>query len=534
VACPVPAPTNLCLTVALATLCLAAVLAINPEVPRHLGRRMVWISDDALRNKIHIIGEAGAGKSRFMGRILAWILFLRHVPQIILDPTGGTIDNFFDKITRLPPQQQGRLWARVRYVDMSTKGGYVVPFPLYYRLSPHDSLFDVSQRFLEVVRRMDVHLQQAPILGLNALATISTYAGMLLAALGYQITQAEDLIRHTERWESRFERALSLSPEVLPAVEFFRDFANWKPDDRARISNTFLTKILPFLADPTMRAMFGAAKPGIVWAQAVRKGQTVCLDFRKELNPERRRFKLLWCFRSLCDYFKLRGFAGRQRPVSFIIDEVTQLLGFGPGEHSIMAEDIEELISVVARNYGVYLTIAHQNMAQLNSERIQKALMTMGTQMIGVQTDPQSARYLADYFCRYDPYEVKRHERVWGSAYGDFYVIDYRPVEFTPEEQSLSNGYEFMDLQRFEFLVRAPRREGDLRAPLRRVSIAGLDRGLYPDQELVARARGLLMKRHGRSVREVLGEIAARQRRPGASPSPAALEAGGTPGFWGE
>lgn len=512
---------------------LPASPAIDPAVPQRLARRLLWISDDALRNKIHVMAEAGAGKSRFMGRILAWILFLRQLPQIILDPTGGTIDNFLDKIIRLPREQQEQLWPRVLYVDMSGKGGYVMPFPLYYRLSPDDSLFDVSQRFLEVVRRMDVHLQQAPILGLNALATISTYTGMLLAALGYQITEAPSLIRHPERWGTRLEWALSLSPEVQPAVAFFRDFINWKPGERARYSNSFLTKILPFIADATMSAMFGASEPGLAWEQVVKKRQTVCLDFSKELDPQRRRFKLLWCFRSLSDYFKLRGFAGRKQPVGFIIDEVTQLLGFGTQEHSVMAEDIEELVSVVARNYGVYLTIAHQNLPQLGSERIQKALMTMGTQMIGVQTDPTSAQYLADYFCRYQPYEVKRYERVWMNDLIP-YVIDLRPVEFTPEEQTLLNSYDFMDLGRFEFLVRAPQREGDLRAPLRRVSIARLDRGLYPNQELVAQARELLMKRHGRPVGEVLTEIAARQQCLVSGPSPAALEVSSTPRFWGE
>lgn len=501
--------------------------AVSPFVPHHIARRMLWVSDDALRNKTHIMAEAGAGKSRFMGRILAWMQFLRRVPQVILDPTGGTIDNFFDRLVRMPPEYQKRLWRRVRYVDMSGQGEYVVPFPMYYRLSADDSLFDISQRFLEVVRRMDVHLQQAPIIGLNALATVSTYAGMLLAVLGYQITEADHLIRYPERWEGRFERALSLSPEVRPAVEFFRGFIKWKPDERARQSRTFLAKLLPFIADPTMRAMFGASEPGLVWEQVVKKGQTVCLDFSKELNPERRRFKLLWCFRSLIDYFKLRGYAGRKRPVGFIIDELTQLLGFGTRENSVMAEDIEELISVIARNYGVYLTIAHQNLPQIGSERIQKALMTMGTQMIGSQADPVSAKYLAEYLYRYDPYSTKRFEPVWMGGMSGPFVVDYRPVEFTPEEQNLLNSYKLRDLGRFEFLARVAPREGDLRASLRKVSIAGFDRGLYPNDELMAQTRQLLMKRQGRPVGEVLDEIASRQQTLGTDLSPATLASDG-------
>ncbi|MBN1813647.1 MAG: hypothetical protein JXA14_17540 [Anaerolineae bacterium] len=508
-------------------------LALRHGVPRHLGKRMFWIWDSALRNKLHLMAEAGAGKSRLLGRILAWLLFLRHIPQIILDPTGGTIDNFLDKIIRLPREQQEQLWPRVQYVDMSGRGGYVVPFPLYHRLSPEDTLFDVSQRYLEVVRRMDPHLQQAPVLGYNALATIGTYAGMLLAALDCQITEAPALIRHPERWEGRMERALSLSPEVEPAVEFFRDFAEWKADDRSRYANTFLTKILPFSADPKMRAMFGASEPGIAWDRVVAGKQTVLLDFSRELNAERRRFKLLWCFHSLCDFFKLRGMAGRDVPISFIIDELTQLLGFGAEEHSAMASDIEELISVVARNYGVYLTIAHQNLPQIGSERIQKALMTMGTQIIGVQTDPISAQLLAHTFLRYDPYAVKRQEPMWMSNMGAVFVVDYRPIEFTPEEQTLLGSHRFMDLRKFEFLVRAAQSEGEMGQTLRKMSIARLDRGLYPESGWVDQARVLLMERRGRQVDEVNAQIAARQAVRSSHLPPPAQEPKGVPGLWG-
>lgn len=486
--------------------------AISATIDWRVGKRLVWLSDSARHNKIHIMAESGAGKSRYMGRVLAWLLFLRHFPQVILDPTGGTIANLFDKLIRLPRKYQERLWPRIRYVDMSGRGSYVVPFPLYYRLDPDDSLFDVSQRYLEVVKRMDVNLSQAPILGLNALTMLGTYTGMILTALGYQITEAPALIRNPVRWLPRIEYVLQDMPELFPAVEFYRDFAGWKPGERSRYAGTFLAKLLPFNADPTMRAMFGAREPGIDWQRMVDRSWTVCLDFSREFNAERRRFKLLWAFQSLIDFFKLRGFAGRQRPVSLIIDEVTQLLGFGSGEHSVMAEDIEELVSVIARNYGIDLTIAHQNLPQIGSERIQKALMTMGTQMIGVQTDPDSAKYLADYFYRYNPYLVKRQEPIWMSVMQMPAVVDYRPVEFTPEEQALLHSYPFMDLGRFQFLVRAPQQEGQLRASLKRVSIARIDRNIYPDDDWVNEACQQLMQRRGQPVKQLLDEIAAREQ----------------------
>ena len=509
--------------------------AINPKIDRRVASNLMMISDNSRRNKIHMMAESGAGKSRWLGRVLAWQLLIRGKPQIIIDPTGGTIANLFDKIIRLPGEYQKRLWGRVKYVDMSGKGGYVMPFPLYHQLSPYDSLYDISQRFLEVIKRMDVSLGQAPILGLNAIVTLGTYTGMILTALDCQITEAPALIRNPEEWMPRIEYELQTLPELYPAVEFYRDYTGWKPAERSRFANSFMAKILPFIADPAMRAMFGAPHPAIDWQHVVNKGQTVCLDYSREFNPDRRRFKILWCFQSIIDFFKLRGFQGRNNPVSFIIDEVTQLLGYSSQENSVMAADIEELVSVLARNYGIDLTIAHQNLPQIGSERIQKALMTMGTQMIGVQTDPISAQLLANYFIRYDPYWVKRMERVWGSVMQFPRVIDHRPVDFTYEEQTLLNSYKFMDLKKFRFIVRAPQEEGQLGAKIKRISIERLDQDIYPDDYWVNRACQLLMERKGLPTDKVLEEINERGQITRAELSPVKkkkLEP--VPSLWGQ
>ena len=478
--------------------------------------RLQWLPLTALLNKIHLMAEAGSGKSRWLGRILLWLLFQSGIPAVVIDPTGALSDNFFDKIIRLPRAEQERLWSRVLYVDMSGRGSHTLPFPLYYSLSGYDSRYDIAQRYVEVVERLDPWLKTASVQGLNAIINLGTYAGMILAALELQITEAENLIRQPKDWAVRFEQALAAFPEVESAVEFFRQFAKLKLDDRVRRSESFLVKIQPFIADPKMKAMFGASQPGICWNEVIRQRKVVLLDFRHELNATRKRFKLLWVFRSLVDFLKSRGIAGRRQPVAVIIDEITQLLGFGEKEHSVMAEDLEELVSVIARNMGVYLCLAHQNMRQISSERIQNALMSMGIQMIGVQTDPNTCRYLADYFHRYDPFLVHRWEPIWmmDPMLRSPFIVDYRPKDYTPEEQTILNSHEFMDLKKFEFLVRVPKEEGSLQAPVRKISIARLDQGRYPNEELTAQACALLMRRDGIPVRDVLDEIAARLSHP--------------------
>jgi hypothetical protein len=461
---------------------------------------------------IHIQAGKGSGKSRLMGRILAWLDFLRGIPVIIFDPHGQTIDNFLDKIIRTPPEYQPQLWSRVHYVDMSGSGDLVCPFPLYYRLG-EESLYEISQRPLDTIRKIDPHLQTASIEGWNALWRTGTYAGMLLAALGYQFTEAEYLLMNPLAWQGHFKQLVERYPELRSPVAFFRQLGDPKNAGLRRRTESFANKTTMFSLDPTMKAMFGANLPGIDWNQLERTRPAILLDFRHEHDIERRRFKMMWAFLYCLEFIKYRG-AGRHVPISFIIDELTSLFSIQALAADLFASDIDELINVIARNYSIWLCIAHQEAFQF-SERLQKSLMTMGTQVLGVTSDPDSAINTARQFSRYDPYWVKKYERVWMSdmIFGA-YVVDHRSVEFTIDEQLLIHSYEYLDQGRFRFRVRPAAGEGDVTGGLHSASIEGLDPGIYPHEELVPQARALLMERDGRPVRAMVAEIEERQANP--------------------
>src|SRR4051812_1480633 len=182
----------------------------------------LWLPDTARSMGIHLLAGKGSGKSRLMGRGIAWDDFIRGIPVVIFDPVGPTIDNFLDKLTRLPREYQECLWKRVIYVDMSDSSGRVTPMPLYYRLGT-ESFYSISQRYLDVVRRVDPALQSASILGWNQLWYVGTYTGMILSALDLQITEAEHLLRHPEAWVTRINQAVQTHPELVDAASFFTD-----------------------------------------------------------------------------------------------------------------------------------------------------------------------------------------------------------------------------------------------------------------------------------------------------------------------
>src|ERR687893_1679426 len=81
---------------------------------------------------IYILGSRGSGKSRLSARIIAWQDYRAEIPLVIIDPLGGTIDNFLDKLWRflqyVHPSKHSHYWSRIRYVDMSGKTGDITPW----------------------------------------------------------------------------------------------------------------------------------------------------------------------------------------------------------------------------------------------------------------------------------------------------------------------------------------------------------------------------------------------------------------------
>lgn len=477
-------------------------------VSRDIARGSLWLPDSARSMGIPIVAGKGTGKSRLVGRSIAVQDFIRGIPVVIFDPVGGTVDNFLDKIVRLPEGYQRAAWERVLYVDPAGSAGTVVPMPLYYKLG-NESLYTVSQRYLDLVRKLDPHLQSASIMGWNSLWHTGTHIGMILAALGLQIIEAPGLIRSPKEFLRKYGPQLERIPEAEPALAFLRDFALMKREERERVSDSFTNKIALFSLDDTMKATFGSSTPGIDWQQVIDRGTAVLFDFRHVLDTTRRRFLMWWYFNHFIEFIRQRGH-GRYGPISVIFDELTAMLNFQSLGPDPFLEDLDALINVTSRSHRLWLTICLQQLWQVDP-RIAKALLSMGTQILGGVSDPDDGRVLAQHFTRYRPYQVKKVEPVWMSDRTGAYVVDQTTVEFTPEEQEILQAYRFADTGRFRFLVRAAAGEGDTTGQLHEVSIANLDRGIWPDEALVEQVRHELSLRSGIPIDRLLAEIIGRR-----------------------
>src|SRR6185503_2205365 len=107
--------------------------------------------------------------------------------------TGGVTDNLFDKILRLPPAYQERLWQRIVYCSPGSKK-YIAPSSLYYELDQAESLSESANRLPSVFKIQDPNLSSAPILGLNPLLECATHTGKIAKAKHLQLDFVADLI----------------------------------------------------------------------------------------------------------------------------------------------------------------------------------------------------------------------------------------------------------------------------------------------------------------------------------------------------
>src|SRR5918992_2671710 len=76
---------------------------------------------------VYLLGASRSGKSRMLGRVIAWQDFIAGIGQVIFDPRGVTISSFLDKLLRflqyVPLDQHYKYWRRIKYVDVSCKEG---------------------------------------------------------------------------------------------------------------------------------------------------------------------------------------------------------------------------------------------------------------------------------------------------------------------------------------------------------------------------------------------------------------------------
>lgn len=422
---------------------------------------------------LHILAGSGSGKSLAIGH-LAFGDFLRGTSQCVFDPAGQAIDAFLMRVSLLPAKYRRRAWSRVRYVDVSGRLGSPPPWPLLFRL-PGETLHEVASRFLDTVLAIDPALLGAPLMGANALRRIGLPVGIILASLGLQLDQAASLLDDPRAWGDRLDAAAATCPEAAQAAAFFRQhYMGATPRDRLAMTTSYRAKLELVTQSPQLHALCCRAPAGIDFPTVMARRETVLLDFRGVTSPTARLFATRWLFDCIMSFVRWRG-PGLHAPLSIHFDEIVELAAPSSTGTELFAQELEQLFNVIQRNYSLQITAAHQSQTQL-TPRIQETLLTLGTQMLGVVADLESAETLARRFGPLDVHRSKRFENVWASDSIDdgfmrsstHFVIDQRQVDLTLDEQAYLLARRLMALPPFTFLIKGLQAQSLTAVSLRR------------------------------------------------------------------
>src|SRR4051794_37019325 len=491
------------------------------QTRRTLAQSRPWAEKISLPAAARVMGifmaaTRGTGKSTVLGRHIAFSDFHRSrldecVPVVIIDPVGGTIDNFLDKIGQEDHATRKALFERVCYIEMHGLDDRVFPWPIFTGAFKGERYSSRAQRFVDVIERVDPDLRTRPMLGMNALEPYAKAAGTVLCALGLGITEMRSLVSDPSAWEDKLHLVETDFPE---AVTRLRELGAMSRADRSREISSLQAKLSHFELDDNYRAMFGATSGGINWKEVFDRKLAVLLDFRHLRTGFMKRFCLQWAYQSFMAYMRWRGHNNEDKPVSFIVDELSDMVGSKDDE--LLTQDIDELVNRISRSHGIWFTLATQELFQL-PPKIADTVLSAGTVIFGQTSQPEAAEKIARRFFPYDPGWVRKTRARVGQVphgigrfqYNTYENVGVDTVEFSMAEQVRQHSQMLLELRKGHFLIGQSLQEGELPTSLTPFTTNYLDTK-KPKKSLIAALQRELMHRDGIPEQKILQDIRKR------------------------
>jgi hypothetical protein len=138
-------------------------------------------------------------------------------------------------------------------------------FPIYTKRE-EESLWDISERLLNVLELSHPNLITQSSVTWPRARRVASNAGAVLPALGFQLTEVEDLLFNTLAWEKsgRFDKAITRCPEAAPAVSYFREeYLPLRRSEKLQLTGTFLDHVYRFSRHPSLRLPLALGHPGL-------------------------------------------------------------------------------------------------------------------------------------------------------------------------------------------------------------------------------------------------------------------------------
>ncbi len=380
----------------------------------------------------YVLGITGQGKSKLLEQMLFQDISAGRGCGLV-DPHSDLAQDLLAYLaeTKFFDDPQNR--ARIVYFDPSRED-YFVPFNV---LSGSDSPYVTASNVVEAFRRTwPEALHEAPRFTNIMLASL-----LILMANRLTLVQLPLLLTDKD-----FRETLLMRVEDPDVVSVFHDRVDKWGRDRALFLEAVMNKVSAFTLNPTLRLILGQQENRLDFREIMDEGRVLIADLGRCDGETRRLLGSL-----IVTGMEQAALSRKDQPPearrSFYM-YIDEFQDFVANEGSALT--LSHILSE-ARKFGLHLTLAHQVLMQMTSERIQAALGNIGTKIV-FAVDRGDAEIMAKKLYQVTSEEVK-HEVSSSEQQGRMHPLYYSlPEEWEEAIQELQN------LKPRTAVVKAPQR----------------------------------------------------------------------------
>jgi len=332
-----------------------------------------YLPEEHRSTHLYVLGSSGVGKSKALAN---WILddIENKRGCGVIDPHGDLITDILANLPR---------FEDVILAD-PTDPDYCIGFnPL--ELQPGIDPFTQTLELVEVFRKI-WDLSDATTPRLLEILRNSIYT---LIEAGKTMLDIEPLLTS----KSFRDEMIKYVKNEATALFWQNRFDKWQEKDRVANVESTLNKVSTFTSDPRIRLMLSSPNSTVNFREIMDTGKTILINLSKgTLKTNSYLLGALFVAKiQMAAMSRVDIPAGERRPFYFYVDEF----------QDYATESFAEIMSE-ARKYGLSLTLAHQNLVQLDP-KLKEIILGNAKNFVCFRLDRQDAELLVKYLYDIDP-----------------------------------------------------------------------------------------------------------------------------------
>jgi len=347
----------------------------------------IFIDDDTRSTSVQVIGSTGTGKTKFIEALVREDI-LRGNGVALIDPHG----HLTEAVIRWSARKQIDRWRKVLVLDPG-RSDFLFSFnPLDYRRYAGRGEEPMTLDFIldAVIRAVQQAWRENDPKNTPQLRRCLYDLFCPLAEFDLTLEESLLLLEPSEDGKAYREHLGMASQNVTVAREWRLHNASTPAEVRA-LFNSSVGRLFEALKSPLLRNIFGQERRNIDFLRLMNEQWVVLVNLssRGRLSPDNARFLGALLVNDLFLAARCRDeTTGKQKPFFVYIDEAAEFIN----------EDVAKILTE-GRKFGLHLTLAHQDLAQLKreGERVEAAVMGAArTKVVFSLQHPGDAEVAAD------------------------------------------------------------------------------------------------------------------------------------------